>query len=47
MNTDPFCIRNRKFVIRKDTPLAESITQKGLANIDENFVKKLIGQYLK
>lgn len=39
--------RNRKFVIRKETPLAESITQKGLANIDENFVKKLIGQYIK
>jgi serine/threonine-protein kinase HipA len=32
--------RNRKFVIRKETPLAESITQKGLANIDEQLCQK-------
>ncbi|MCH4211810.1 MAG: type II toxin-antitoxin system HipA family toxin [Prevotella sp.] len=38
---------NRKFVIRKDTPLAGSITQKGLANIDEQFIKNIIEQHLR
>jgi serine/threonine-protein kinase HipA len=34
--------RNRKFVIRKNTPLADSITEMGLANIDEKFIMELI-----
>jgi hypothetical protein len=34
-------------VIRKDTPLAGSITQKGLANIDEQFIKNIIEQHLR
>jgi serine/threonine-protein kinase HipA len=34
--------RNRKFVIRKNTPLADSITKRGLANIDEKFIMELI-----
>jgi serine/threonine-protein kinase HipA len=38
--------RSQKFVIRKDTLLAKSITRKGLANIDEQFIKNLVEQYL-
>ncbi len=38
---------NRKLVIRKDTPLSESITQKGLANIDEQFIKDIIERHLR
>lgn len=37
---------DRKFVIRKNTPLAEAIAQKGLANTDEQFIRNLIEQHL-
>ncbi|MCR4773560.1 MAG: hypothetical protein K5854_04305 [Prevotella sp.] len=37
---------NKKSVIRKGTSVADTITQNGLANINEQFIKELVEHYL-
>ena len=39
--------RERKFIIRKNTDLAEAITAKGLVNIDEPFLRELVSTCFK